>query len=270
VTIYHQREPDWLEAVKDLAPGGKRRIADGVLVSFNGESYLRYDFREKSAEVYRPQLSLEERLRIIRAQREAERAVLLDSRLPPLMLHPQDWPVEARVWLYRADIDNNEIKALGIGWWAEARRVVVPLNMLGGGRHWLARAVDTSLGQAKYIFPIGVAGSKIAEFMAHPSPGAPMVLTEDWMSAYRVSRDTGVNAGALLGTSASRDSLVSLLQRTKDIVLWLDPDDPGRKAARVLRKKLLDLDARVRVVNSRFDPKLHTPEELREYLRGVE
>lgn len=269
MTVYHQREPAWLESVKDLAPGGKRRAEDGVLISFNGESYLRYDFREKSAEVYRPQLSLEERLKIIRTQQAAENAALLDSRLPPIMEHPQDWPAEARTWLYRADIDNNEIQQLGVGWWADARRVVVPLNMVGGGQRWLARAIDTSLGQRKYLFPSGMAGGA-AEFMAHPGPVAPLVITEDWLSAYRVARDTGVNAVTLLGTSASRDTLVQVLSRSQDLILWLDPDPPGQAGARTLRQKALALGARVRNVVSRFDPKLHSPEELREYIRGVE
>lgn len=273
MTVYHQREPAWLEAVKDLRPGEKRRVGDGVLISFNGQSYLRYDFREKSAEVYQPTLSLAERLEITRALREAEQSAILDSRLPPLMLHPSDWPSEARVWLYRADVDNNEIQALGIGWWPAARRVVTPLNMLGGGKHWIARALDTSLGQQKYLFPRGVGNPGAADFPAAPvtGPDEPIVLTEDWLSAYRVSRDTGVNAAALLGTSASRDTLVQVLRRhPRNIITWLDPDEWGQRGARELRKKLLALGAEsVRNITSEHDPKLHTAEELRSYLKEV-
>jgi hypothetical protein len=50
------------------------------------------------------------------------------------------------------------------------------------------------------------------------------------------------------------------------VAVWLDPDKPGRVAARAIHESLRLLGYEVHVVHSPRDPKLHTNREIKEFL----
>lgn len=270
MTIFHKTEPPWFESVKDLRPGGKRRIGDGYLASFNGRAYMRYDFREKDGEVWEPQMTLAERTANIVALREAEDSAIQSSQLPELMLHPRDWPVEARNWLYKAGISNQGIAAMGAGWSASMARVVVPVRMLDGSSQWVARRADKHPDYPKYLFPKGMKRGGGTVLLGRDSDaGGAVVITEDYLSSWRVTKDTGMPSVSALGTTLDRDAIVKIAAQFSAAILWLDPDYYGQLGARTLRKNFGALDFPVVNVLSLRDPKNHEPDEVRTYLSAA-
>lgn len=270
MTIFHKTEPPWFESVKDLRPGGKRRIGDGYLASFNGRAYMRYDFREKESEVWEPQMTLAERTANIVALREAEDSAILSSELPALMRHPRDWPVEARNWLYKAGISNQGIAAMGAGWSASMARVIVPVRMLDGSSQWVARRADKHPDYPKYLFPKGMKRGGGAVLLGRDSKAdGPVVITEDYLSAWRVTKDTGMPSVSALGTTLDRDAIVKIAAQFSAAILWLDPDYYGQLGARTLRKNFGALDFPVVNVLSLRDPKNHEPDEVQAYLSAA-
>lgn len=267
MTVFHNAEPPWFESVKDLKPGAKRRIADGKLASFNGRAYHVWDFREKDGEVYEPQLSLAEKLAFHKAQRAADTAVVQTHTIPPGMHNPRDWPVAARVWLHKAGLTNDDIMKMGARWSAETQRVIIPLRMLDGTMAWMGRSLEDKREIPKYILPKGMGRGGGAGYWPYVEPQG-IVITEDLLSAYRIARDTAWVAISAQGTSLDRDAVVSLAQRGVPIRLWLDPDYYGQLGARRIRDDLARLGVAAPMIVSDRDPKLHSPEELREYLSG--
>lgn len=273
-TIFYKQAPLWFEDVKHLKPGGRRRLGDSKLVSFNGKGYHLWDFREKQSEVYEPQLTLAERLETVRQQREQEDEARQHVELPlkDAMQHPQDWPLDARVWFYKAGINNEEIAALGAFWSPPMGRVVLPYTSVYSEPAWIARDPFWSKGgfkaSTKYLFPFGVKRSGGARFFAlgdaYSSVG--VVITEDALSAYRISRDTDYDAVAAQGTSLDRDTIVLLMRQYRDVAIWLDPDKYGQLGAQKLRDSFANLGVTVRNIVSDRDPKLLEPHAIREAL----
>jgi len=246
------------------------------LVSFNGKGYHLYDFREKQSEVYEPQLTLAERLAIIKQQRDAALEFTASSVLPlaGAMPHPQDWPLEARVWFYKAGINNDEIAQLGAFWSPGMARVVLPYRTVDHTAAWIARDPVWSKGRhkqgTKYLFPVGAKRGGGAVFERNPTTLCGYVITEDALSAYRISRDTNITAIAAQGTSLDRDTVVRIAVkaglRKVPVFTWLDPDVYGQRGAVTLREQFGNLGVEVRNIVSERDPKLHEPQEIREAL----
>ena len=66
-----------------------------------------------------------------------------------------------------------------------------------------------------------------------------IVITEDYLSAYRIHQDTNISSVALLRTSIT-DVIVQQIYtlKFKVIYLWLDPDKAGRQGAAKVGQKL--------------------------------
>ena len=91
-----------------------------------------------------------------------------------------------------------------------------------------------------------------------------LVITEDYLSAYRVYQDTEYSSLALLGTSIT-DKTITTLNNLKfsKILIWTDPDEPGIKASSKIFKKLeyyLD-GVRINIIRHK-EPKYFTSDEL--------
>lgn len=265
MTVFHTKAPPWFESVKDLKPGAKRRVGDGLLASFNGRAYHLFDFREKTSEVYEPQLTLAEKVALLKAQQAADDAATTSQEFPEGMAHPRDWPVEARVWLHKAGMSNDDIvEELQAVWSPAMQRVVIPLHMIDGTTQWIARSIQ---GQPKYLFPKGMrrGGGAFVRGWGLPA-GRPLVVTEDILSAERVAKDTDLDAVSALGTSLDRDAVVKLAGEYSRVIMWLDPDYYGQLGARKIAKDFSALGVKVVNVQSLKDPKNHEPSELRGYI----
>jgi DNA primase len=89
-------------------------------------------------------------------------------------------------------------------------------------------------------------------------------LTEDMLSAIKIG--TVAEGWAVGGTKASDHLIAELLRRKARVNVWLDPDGPGRVGASKLCKQLRSYGLEVRDIVSQRDPKLHTRDEIMEYV----
>jgi len=268
-TVFHKTPPPWLDQVSDLRPGESRRIGDGRKVSFNGLGYFLWDFREKEGEQWNPSLSLAEKLELLRLQNAANNAAQEDATPPgPKQEHPKDWPVEARVWMHKAQFTNDEIVKTGAYWNAELRRVVLPYRTVHGQQSWIARRVLAGADQpSKYLMPKAVPRSGGAMVQATPGAhSAGVVITEDLLSAYRVTWADAIDTVALQGTTLDRDSIMALVKRYRVIYVWLDPDSAGTVGGTELVRRIGRLGVAVMRVTSKRDPKYLTPEDIQRRL----
>jgi len=93
-----------------------------------------------------------------------------------------------------------------------------------------------------------------------------LVITEDYLSAYRVHNDTGLNSVALLRTSISDKTLNQIYELNfENIVIWLDPDEAGIKGTTHAYKKLnhfLPKQTKIAIYGNDKEPKECTPSQL--------
>tara|TARA_R110000868_G_scaffold35958_3_gene128188 strand:- start:302 stop:1111 length:810 start_codon:yes stop_codon:yes gene_type:complete len=93
-----------------------------------------------------------------------------------------------------------------------------------------------------------------------------LVITEDYLSAYRTHLDGGVSAVALLRTALSDTTLRQIADlEFEHIFIWLDPDQAGIEGARKVKQKLrhyLPISTSVHVMHKDKEPKQHTKKEL--------
>lgn len=103
-----------------------------------------------------------------------------------------------------------------------------------------------------------------------------VVLVEDFISGIRVNNHA--DCIPLLGTSLKKYMIEDILAHGK-IVIWLDGDEPGQKAAKKIYKTLCDtikyrtkLNAfnhkkyKLSIVTTEKDPKEYTDSEIKQYL----
>jgi 5S rRNA maturation endonuclease (ribonuclease M5) len=100
-----------------------------------------------------------------------------------------------------------------------------------------------------------------------------LVICEDYLSAYRVFRDTNNNSIALLGTNIM-DSIVSTIYDSNynKVIIWLDPDTAGITAAKKIFKKLsfyLPNTTVIKVHTAKCEPKELSPSDLSKELDGL-
>lgn len=97
-----------------------------------------------------------------------------------------------------------------------------------------------------------------------------LVITEDYLSAYRVHQDTPYCSLALLRTTLTDKTLKNIYDMQFDcIFIWLDPDKPGVKGARKIEKTLrtfLPDTTEIVLLHETQEAKEKTPTELKSSL----
>jgi len=97
-----------------------------------------------------------------------------------------------------------------------------------------------------------------------------LVITEDYLSAWRISNDTSHSSVALLRTSLSDKTLRQIHDLNFEYVLiWLDPDEAGIQGATKAYKKLnhfLPSETKIIVLGIDKEPKQCSPAELESIL----
>ncbi len=253
----------WENFTNDLPAGRSVRVehdcGEGrvLKVSHNDQGYSAWCFRcGDSGFIPHPQPSLSERLARLRAVRSVELEVTQTVSLPlPAVPNPQEWPVAARLWLYKAGFSNDDIERLGFYWCPRIERVVLPVHDGGVLRYWQARSIDPNR-QPKYINPLVDKSNLAAKY----GEGPCIVLTEDMLSASRVARVT--EAWSLLGTALPDGVASQLAERRAPVVIMLDPDAGGFKATPKIFKRLQAVGLPVSVAVPSRDPKYLTPQEI--------
>ena len=97
-----------------------------------------------------------------------------------------------------------------------------------------------------------------------------LVITEDYISAYRVYFDTGVDSFALLRTTITvADILLLASMEYETILIWLDPDHAGREGAKKIHESLthyLPTNTLVVLLKMDMEPKECPPYLLKDCL----
>lgn len=258
-----QRE-SWVSHGETVPEGESRRFDHDcgggrtLLVSRTVEGTRAWCFRCNDGDsIPPPRASLADvaaRLARIRQEDEACTRVL---SLPEPSVHDVDeWPVAARLWLYRCGLGRSEIGKLGAYWHVPTARVVLPVrNERGEVVYWQARAVDGR--KPKYL---GSATDKQKVVAAYGTTGERVVLVEDILSAFKVGLQ--FHSVSLLGTSMSNAVANHVAQLGGLACVWLDPDAPGQSAARVVRRRLSLMGVSVCTLFSPVDPKLLTHAQI--------
>jgi hypothetical protein len=226
-------------------------------ISRDGPTVRAYCHRCSLSEGWRLEESFQDRLARLQAQASGD-AELGRGFPEPRVLDMGLWPVDARVWLFKAGVTQRE--AEGMGWYYHERsdRVVLPFPEQD---FWIARAYQKGR-VPKYLAVTPKPHGLLVKFGA----GKTIVLCEDVLSAYKVGKVT--EGWALLGTKLSQDHCARLIADGRPVVTWLDPDDPGQVGATKIRAQLRAFGVPVRNVVSLRDPKLHSAAEIKGYLYG--
>lgn len=206
-----------------------------------------------------PQPSLSERIAALREQRSADEAVEADPRPPmPANFDPSSWPLEPRVWLYKCGLSNQMIKDVGFYWCGRIKRVVLPV--LDGPKlvYWQARGFDKD--RPKYLNP------KVDKpvYKSGPYSAGPLVITEDILSAVKVGQVA--RAWSILGTALSSATATEIASLGVPVLIWLDPDEAGRKGRRRIAASLRAMGVSVRIIRAEQDPKYYSLDEIKEIL----
>lgn len=258
----------WLEAAQALPEGGTARTThncgEGRVLTLDHKitGWAAWCHRcNDDGWVPRPRESLNQRLERLKATRAIEQEIVNDVTPPrPANYDIQSWPLEARVWLYKAGLDNDTIRSLAFYHHANSNRIVLPVSEGGRLTYWQARGFDPD--RPKYLNPV----SRKGVFRFGPVDG-PIVITEDILSAVRVGMSAEAEGWCVMGTSLPIAALNLLSASGRPISVWLDPDAAGRKGAAKMLPSLRFAGLEVRLLRSGKDPKLHTVEEIRSVIR---
>jgi hypothetical protein len=265
----------WFPQAERLNEGGRTRSAhlcgpgSVLMLGRDRAGWNAYCFRcADHGFVPAPAESLAERI-ARRAGEQAQDAALAASvTLPSPANHDIDsWPVDARLWLYKAGLGRPEIADLGVYYHPPSNRLVLPVLGPAGPIYWQARSIDGR--QPKYLnSPTGRDGL-VAEF----GQGDKLVLTEDILSAYRVGQVT--EAWSLIGVHMNDAMTARIVRHGKPVAVWLDPDwaypvgkRPGVVAAKRITRTLQLAGLDVSRITSRADPKFLSQREIRTHVFG--
>lgn len=257
-------DSDWAHHTDGMFMGETRRRkhlcgpGTTLMVTYGDDGFRAWCFRcVAGGWLPRPQESLAVKLARVAAGQRADAQV--GAELPGPAVHADailEWPLKARLWLYKAGLGAAEIGRLGAYYHPPTNRVVLPVLAPSGGLvYWQARSIDGR--QPKYL------GSPVGKRLAVPTygEGPVAVVTEDILSAYKVGL-AGCQGWCALGVRLSSAFLGALMRSGKPAAVWLDPDPAGQAGASTIIKQLRSYGIKATNVVSERDPKLHSKDEI--------
>lgn len=177
----------------------------------------------------------------------------------------KSWPIDARVWLYLADVRDKQIKEYGIGYSPKLHRVILPVyNENKKLLMWQGRGLSEH--QTKYYNVFGYGRNELLfkSWIKDTSITTPnkdlIVVTEDILSAIRVGSVTP--SVASLGTSLSL-AQINVLGKYDKVIIWYD-DDKGGKMGSLKGLNKLKVITEVVTVRTNQDPKKLSKQEIEE------
>ena len=254
---------DWLKLAMGQPVGGNVRIdcpecqrKKSAGVTNHGEVYSIFCFgcyhkESKPA----PPMTPQER-RAMQLQAEEFRA-----KSPEL---PEDFTTELPpagvLWLAKGGLNHCDIARHGFGYSPSMQRVIMPVYEDGELVAVQARALHRGQ-EPKYLGQIR-RHPRPAFQAPHSTPTDTLVLTEDMLSACRVSKVC--DAWSTLGTNLCAAVLARIGETAYDQVsIWMDADAAGVRARRKMHALLQTTGKQITMIHSDRDPKKHSLEEIR-------
>ena len=214
-------------------------------------------YKEKVANVYR-----------VVKQPLTDKPSAKDLRLPKDVLKDTTrWSLDARGWLLKYGVTEQEIKNNGIVYSPSINRLLFPLYMDGDYIGWQGRSLAKDGDVPKYLTTVDsnrlIGNCGLYRSRACQDTG---VLVEDVISAIRVSRQ--VDAIALLGSHPTPEVINWIASRYKNIIIWLDNDKPEviKQQNKLLSLFKVLVSGRVEIVLTDKDPKDHSDTEIKRLL----
>jgi hypothetical protein len=265
------RLESWLHHAETLAVGGKGRFPHDcgpghtLICNHTLDGWSGYCFRcDDKGFKGKPLPGLVERLALRDAVAQAEAVIESDPRPPmPCNFDLASWPLQARVWLYKAALTNEDIADLGIYYHEETKRVVLPVLDNGDLIYWQARRIFGDKG-AKYINPVVPRGSVVPRF----GSGPVIVFTEDILSAVRCGM--AAEAWSLMGVKLCPEVLAKVMADGRPVLVWLDPDPAGWDGAAQVSRTLALAGVKHAKINSPKDPKFHSRAEVAQFIQEAQ
>lgn len=166
-------------------------------------------------------------------------------------------PNEAKLWLLKLGINDEIIKKRNIKWSVNYERIVFYYYDFS----WL-RTLDKTR-KDKWLFK-GERNDRMYWLDNIKNVFTDnLVITEDVISCIRVSEHC--DCVALGGTNVYNKNLPNILNNYKQILVWLDGDEAGRKAAEQFRKRY-KLTHNIKIIKTLKDPKEFTDNEIKDIL----
>jgi hypothetical protein len=165
-----------------------------------------------------------------------------------------DIPIQAKQWLLKYGITNDEITQNNIAYNANSDILI----LLHTQNYWQGRCFGNQ--NIKYL-------SKGLKPLTIYGTGDTIVCVEDVLSAIKIARlSPEYCATPLLGSNMSLEVTQSLSERFKNIVIWLDRDKA--KNAIAIARNLKQRGVKSDVVISPKDPKDYEKGELLTWLKN--
>jgi hypothetical protein len=156
-------------------------------------------------------------------------------------------------WLLSYGITLNEIVKYNFQWCTDNGTLI----LLNTGSYWQGRSFK-SYGP-KYLShgpkPLTVYGKS-----------ATIILTEDILSAIKVSRNQLVCSAPLLGSSLASNFEEELVNNYQTVYVWLDRDKAKNAIKIKNRLKSLGLESKAIITN--LDPKEYNNKEIEQWLKN--
>ena len=168
---------------------------------------------------------------------------------------------EGRVWLHKNFCNAEDSNFNGI----EGERHKVALTLYNTEQQPIGWQIRNLKAEPKYV--TYYSNNKFKGDSAWFYTGCKaLVITEDYLSAYRIHKNTGLSSVALLRTSITDRTLAQIYELEFDTVcIWLDPDKAGMEGTTKAYKKLehfLPTTTKLAMFGIDKEPKECTPEEL--------
>lgn len=180
----------------------------------------------------------------------------------------QDFPLDAKLWLYKADIRNFQIEKYGICYSPSLHRVILPVyDEHGELLMWQGRGLSSSQTKYHNIRGSGKSGyffkSWVSEQKIHSHSKERVIVVEDVLSVIKVGRSCPTVAG--LGTSLSQ-AQINFLSNFDRVTFWYD-DDKGGLNGSEKAMKALSLVTNVDRIRTEKDPKYISYDEINKIVK---
>lgn len=170
-------------------------------------------------------------------------------------------PLQARAYLKKYDLDQSDADKWKLYFKPGSDKLIMPFGQYGvyNEGSYQARYLSDTFKQ-RYLTRKVKGSLPYSIFQKDPTSNL-LYIVEDQISAYRICRDTGYTAVALLGTNISEEAVASLPLTTQTYV-WLDNDAAGKLASIVVTRAIQNRMSALNVTGKREQPKNYSRYDL--------